>query len=313
MTINDIDCNSITFNRSFLLSMDRSNSKSSNKPPRRRRGKAQNRGNQPVLQRQLTPQIEVVDSHGMCIRRGFTVVPNDGVVSNRNERYTSSCFFKSVADYLRIKRPDISAIRLRNCVKFPKVSIEVDTFVHRAYIQSVCDLFKISIAFFTVNTDQDNNHAYWIGNPALVFTPVTQCESRISIASYGGHYELIVSQTVFSSDIREMFVSRGIRLHEFKYNFPVLRRYMSEDSDLARAISVSRREDLERKLRDAQLSCEKHMQLVQLLTQELVELMEDTDSDSSMVRTKSLQEMIANALKCCSELETIVQNIRQQL
>jgi len=153
-----------------------------------------------------------------CVKIGFTVVTNNGITSEKHERYTKSCFFRAICDYLTLHNNRVTAIKIRQSIDFPKMSIEVDTHDHSYFIQRVCDLYQLSIAFFTVNTDDTSKNSYWIGNPAITFKSSSPIYSNLSIASYGDHYELIVSQTPFSPDMSNLCKHFKMRTQTYKYN-----------------------------------------------------------------------------------------------
>lgn len=160
------------------------------------------------------PQIDI----DYCLKSGFTVIPNTGITVENRERYTNSCFFRSICDFLTLDGRKLTAIKIRQSVSFPKLSIEVDTIEHSHYIQAVCNLYNLSIAFFTVNIDQKRNYSSWIGNPGVIFTSKNLSSSYLSIASYGSHYELIVSKTPFSKDFKHRCKHYKLNTHTYYYD-----------------------------------------------------------------------------------------------
>lgn len=263
-----------------------------------------------------------------CIKSGFTVIPNNGIVSEKREHYTSSCFFKSISDYFCLTTNRISAIKIRQCIKFPKESIEVDTVLHAKYIQTMCDMFKISVAFFTVNTDDiHNNYKCWIGNPCIIFKPTFETiSSRVSIASYGAHYELIVSETPFSPNLMNRCTHYKVKTHEFYYGQDVLLytegghvkmtyRNAVKSSQILQETHVNQisRVDLELQLTNAQSNRIQQESLTEILKQEIIKLSSGKKTSSVECRLHSLCKMIQISTQCCEELSDNIAAIRLQL
>lgn len=256
-----------------------------------------------------------------CVRRGFTVIPNNGIVSEKREHYTSSCFFKSISDYLHLTTNKMSAINIRRTIKFPKQSVEVDTVTHAEYIQAVCNTFKVSIAFFTVNTDLSNNYACWIGNPGIIFRSTVQPSSHIAIASYGAHYELIVSETPFSPDLRNRCKHFKVKTHDFQYDCAKLVYTCSEETQVCSYKDVVKkgntftlgRVDLERQLIDAQLNYTQQESITEILKKEIIKLTRDDISSNAECRLRYLQEMIDLSMQCCNDITDNIVALQFQL
>lgn len=278
---------------------------------------------EPIVHIESIVHVEPYYDREDCVKRGFTVISNNGVVSEKREHYTSSCFFKSISDYLGLTANKMSAIKIRNCIKFPKKSIEVDTVTHANYIQAICNLFKISIAFFTVNTDDiQNNYACWIGNPCVVFTAIGHGLpiQRVSIASYGAHYELIVSETPFSPDLRNRCKHFNIKIHEFHYGHDRLVYTNGGETEVRsyrdvvqmNKFELTSHVELERQLIDAQLNYIQQESMAEIFKRELIKLTCAKVSVSGECRTRYLQKMIELSSQCCAEISDNIVAIQLQ-
>lgn len=296
-------------------------------PYKRNKGNKQKTHESSII-RPMISHIKPSNNNG-CVKSGFTVVKNDGIVSEKNEHYRLSCFFKSISDYLCLVRNNISAIKIRNIICFPKTSIEVDTVTHANYIQNVCNIFKISIAFFTVNLDSSNNSALWIGNPAVVFEPfLSSKSSKVSIASYGAHYELIVSETPFSPNLTDKCKHYNVKTHKFDYNYNnsvftengqlkmtytnavLSESYRTQELHIKNQIS---RVDLELQLRNTESDRIKQESVTEMLKCEINSLNFQKKSGSIQCRLKCLNEMIKLSIRCSQELSDNIIAIKLQL
>jgi hypothetical protein len=154
---------------------------------------------------------------------GFTVIPNNGAVG----KYASSCMFISIAQLLIIKnlvrdRGTVTdlALQLREEVKFPQESIMWDRSVHdhEYMLRTLCRKYNIVIYVFMVNNSGGMGSA-WIGHkPPFTYwietAPVVK-DRAIAIASYGGHFEPIISKTSVTDKIVLVDSSIGAKSYDY--------------------------------------------------------------------------------------------------
>jgi hypothetical protein len=176
-----------------------------------------------------------------CERNSFTDIANDGIADG----YRSTCFW--IAFYQGLMGIDYSARSdgrmcvsyLRSLVSFPEVStmfvLDDDNLgtSHKSYLQELCNMFNVRVTFFCVNYVGAYNSC-WIGNPCATFCD-NKChvpkERFISIASYGAHYTLIVSETQVSRAINIELLSPYVENLADKYGS---HEYVPEDPEKPR-------------------------------------------------------------------------------
>lgn len=150
-----------------------------------------------------------------CQRLSFVVIPNDGVVLDRNGNKICklSCFFIAIHQALLTVGKNIPVTVLRQQANFSRRSIQLDTLEHSSCIQRLCDIYSLNVSIYTSNYSYDGSKgSHWIANPAMEFKCVTHVRNNVSnfsIVYFGngniGHYELIVSGTPTSPDITNFF------------------------------------------------------------------------------------------------------------
>ncbi len=248
------------------------------------------------------------DSHNQitpsCDRMSFTVIPNDGNEKNEIYNFHSSCFFRSVTSALNAFGANLHPTDLRRIIGFPNVSRQVDTTSDSHYIQQICDDYCIGIAFFTANYE-NNGTSLWIGNPALIFIPSNNGSDvlkKFSIVSYGGHYELIISETQFSDDISDNFNCMEKRTYTYmegNNDIPIISNIVSPEHT-----SYLSKYDLEKKLANVIVAMRNQEANINMFT-DIINRMTNSpeeDDECNEYQLHSYQIMLDAAQQCYDKL-----------
>lgn len=145
-----------------------------------------------------------------CPKLPFTTIPNGSF----DGKYHNSCFWIALCNALndqavqfdtpdRIEYP----YHIRDAIGFPRTNVQFDTMEHHRFGIMICDMFGISLHIYTVNYSgnfRGGKRTRWIGNAGVIFNPsrghVTKNDTY-AIASFGNHYELIISGTPSTNPI----------------------------------------------------------------------------------------------------------------
>lgn len=146
----------------------------------------------------------------------FVAKRNNGVVG----KFTDSCFWIAAFEALRIfcsgtlNLLEVRSVeRLRSLCDFIPESIELDTARDHHNVQILCDIFNVNIVFYRVITLPSGEQCL-DGRPDDIFTNSSDEDNPvawISIASYGAHFQLIVSATGYSDNIERHFRERDLQ------------------------------------------------------------------------------------------------------
>jgi hypothetical protein len=160
-----------------------------------------------------------------CEKLPFVVIQNTGY----DGKFNKSCFWICIVDALRLMSQNgrffnyPTAEQLRIESHFPEYSISFDTKEHAKYIRTINEKYKLNIAIYMVNY-QGIDGSCWIGNPSMYFCAkkfLPPVYGQFSIAHFGGHYELIVSETNHSCNLlarTDAYFGAEIQYMKYRYD-----------------------------------------------------------------------------------------------
>ena len=154
---------------------------------------------------------------------GFTVVQNSGKL----EKFTNSCMFVSILQYLKLSgKGDYTLNHLREIARFPGKKNEMFDIAVRGHTESLIRLLTFLEVSLDVYYCNETNDQKWIMQPAFSFNSGFQ---TFAIVSYVAHFELIVSQTLTTEEIKyngrtyeyvydpnKFVIKKEIDINEFK-------------------------------------------------------------------------------------------------
>jgi len=130
-------------------------------------------------------------------KHSFTTIANNG----ESSQYTNTCFWISISDFLKyVKGINLNSDTIRNFAKFPGEHDDFFDFFnkeHRQSAQYLCNQLGIGIDFHYVNTQKTLNSITnaWLSPCIVNINGELDNNDRVAIASYGNHFEFIISQT----------------------------------------------------------------------------------------------------------------------
>jgi hypothetical protein len=157
-----------------------------------------------------------------CVKHSFSTIPNDGIISIGNDTLSRSCFWIAAYQGLKLLFGQLFTTRVPDpfCLRrkhgFPNMSIDFSAGEHYVYCKRLCTEYAINVHFYTVNYTGAIGSS-WIGHPSLTINsnPKSASNRTLAIASYGGHYELIVSKTETSDSLETRLTTEILE----RYNY----------------------------------------------------------------------------------------------
>jgi hypothetical protein len=250
------------------------------------------------------------------------VLQNNGKAGN----LTNACLFISVHDYIKyvLNITDVTVKDIREIGKFPggkHTMFDTDASGHTEALRRIADVYDLSVHFY-------GNHSPHGTFAGTCWKTVGNGKNNLSIIAYGGHFELIVSETPKSEmlQLNKLHKTDRRRVNKIQSIFPTVmvpssslpdepQHYVEEkdiieissiDTDSSMSVSESKH-DIDK------IMCEDFKMLIEITNRDIRKFLDNRKNQLAMEKHSGLLKEIRDMEDMIKQIHVSIEIYNDQI